>query len=42
MFKDVLPAVYRAYYRCKLEYKHDYPDRLVHLKLESLELGRLY
>ena len=30
------------YYRCKLEYKHGYPDRLVHLKLESLELHRLY
>ena len=32
----------RVYYRCKLEYKHDYPYRLVHLKLESLELRRLY
>ena len=32
----------RVYYRCKLEYKHDYPDRLVHLELESLELRRLY
>ena len=32
----------RVYYRCKLECKHDYPDRLVHLKLESLELRRLY
>ena len=29
-------------YRCKLECKHDYPDRLVHLQLESLELRRLY
>ena len=26
----------------KLEGKHDYPDRLVHLQLESLELRRLY
>ena len=26
----------RVYYRCKLEYKHDYPERLLHLKLESL------
>ena len=26
----------------KLEYKHDYPERLLHLKLESLELRRLY
>ena len=25
-----------------LEYKHDYRDRLVHLKLESIELRRLY
>ena len=32
----------RVYYRCKLEYKHDYPERLLHLKLESLELRRLY
>ena len=32
----------RVYYRCKLECKHDYPDRLVHLQLESLELRRLY
>ena len=32
----------RVYYRCKLEGKHDYPDRLVHLQLESLELRRLY
>ena len=32
----------RVYYRCKLEYKHDYPDRLFHLKLKSLELRRLY
>ena len=32
----------RIYYRCKLEYKHDYPDRLLHLKLESLELRRFY
>ena len=32
----------RVYYRCKLEFKHDYPDRLVRLKLESLELRRLY
>ena len=32
----------RVYYRCKLECKHDYPDRLVHLKLKSLELRRLY
>ena len=43
MFKDILPAVYIiGYYRCKLECKHDYPDRLVHLQLESLELRRLY
>ena len=41
MCKDIFypPCIY---YRCKLEYKHDYPDRLVHLKLESLELCRLY
>ena len=32
----------RVYYRCKLECKHDYPDRLVHLQLESLELCRIY
>ena len=32
----------RVYYRCKLEGKHDYPDRLFHLQLESLELRRLY
>ena len=32
----------RVYYSCKLEYKHDYPERLLHLKLESLELRRLY
>ena len=32
----------RVYYRCKRECKHDYPDRLVHLQLESLELRRLY
>ena len=32
----------RVYYRCKLQSNHDYPDRLVHLKLESLELRRLY
>ena len=32
----------RVYYHCKLECKHDYPDRLVHLQLESLELRRLY
>ena len=32
----------RVYYRCKLEYKHDYLDRFAHLKLESLELRRLY
>ena len=32
----------RVYYRCKLERKHDYPDRLVHLQLENLELRRLY
>ena len=32
----------RVYYRCKLEYKHDYPDRLVNLKLESLEICRLH
>ena len=31
-----------VYYRCKLEYKHDYPDGLLHLKFESLELCRLY
>ncbi len=32
----------RVYYRCKLECKYDYHDRLVHLQLESLELRRLY
>ena len=32
----------RVYYRCKLEYKHAHLDRLLHLKLESLELRRLY
>ena len=32
----------RVYYCCKLEYRHYYPDRLVHIKLESLELRRLY
>ncbi len=32
----------RVYYRCKLGYKHDYPDILLHLALESLELRRLY
>ena len=41
MCKDILPDVY-TYYRCKLEYKYDYPERLLHLKLESLELRRLY
>ena len=41
MCKDILPDVFRAYYR-KLEYKHDYPERLLHLKLESLELRRHY
>ena len=32
----------RVYYRCKLQSNHDYPERLVQLKLESLELHRLY
>ena len=32
----------RVYYRCKLQSNHDYPERLVQLKLESLELRRLY
>ena len=32
----------RVYYRCKLEYKHVYPEILLHLTLESLELRCLY
>ena len=33
---------HRVYFRCKLEYKHDYPDRLLHMILGSLALRRVY
>ena len=39
-FKDSFSR--RVYHGCKLEHKHDYPDRLVHLKLEGIELFPLY
>ena len=39
MFKDILPAVYTIVVNWKAS---DYPNRLVHLQLESLELRRLY
>ena len=32
----------RIYYRCLLDCKHDYPERINHLQLESLELRRIY
>ena len=41
MYKDTSPAVCTRL-SCKLQSNHDYPERLVQLKLESLELRRLY